>query len=74
MRNDRQIATIGKGAVFIRLPKTPHRNWNGFLADDSLREAATMLSTSASGCTLNNPMPNTPTGKTAIDLLDKYMK
>jgi acetyl esterase/lipase len=61
-------------AIFISLPKAPHGNWNGFLTDDSLREAATIRSTSASGCAVNNPMPYTPTWKTAIDFLDKYMK
>ena len=63
-----------KEAIFISLPKAPHGNWNGFLTDDSLREAATIRSTSAAGCTVNNPMPYTPTWKTVIDFLDKYMK
>lgn len=61
-------------ALFISLPKAPHGNWNGFLTDDSLREAATMRSTSAAGCTVVNPRPYTPTWKTVIDFLDKYMK
>jgi len=30
-----------RDAVFISLPKAPHGNWNGFLTDASLREAAT---------------------------------
>lgn len=63
-----------KDAVFISLPKAPHGNWNGFLTNDSLREAATIRSTSASGCTVTNPTPFTPTWKTIIDFLDKYMK
>ena len=29
-----------KDAIFISLPKAPHGNWNGFLTDDALREAA----------------------------------
>ncbi len=63
-----------KDAVFISLPKAPHGNWNGFLTDAALREAATMRSTSAAGCTIANPTPFVPTWKTVIDFLDKYMK
>jgi acetyl esterase/lipase len=63
-----------RDAVFISLPKAPHGNWNGFLTDDALREAATMRSTSSAGCTVTNPTPYTPTWKTVIDFLDKHMK
>ena len=63
-----------RDAIFISLPKAPHGNWNGFLTNDALREAATMRSTSAAGCTVTNPTPYTPTWKTVIDFLDKYMK
>ena len=42
--------------------------------NDSLREAATMLSASASGCAVVNPIPYTPSWKTMIDFLDKYLK
>ena len=63
-----------KDAVFITLPKAPHGNWNGFLTNDSLREAATMRSTSSAGCAVTNPVPYTPTWKTVTDFLDKYMK
>jgi acetyl esterase/lipase len=63
-----------KEAVFISLPKAPHGNWNGFLTDAALREAATIRSTSATGCAVVNPTPFTPTWKTVIDFLDKYMK
>jgi len=63
-----------RDAVFISLPKAPHGNWNGFLTDDSLREAATMRSTSSAGCTVANPTPFTPTWKTVIEFLDRYMK
>lgn len=62
-----------KDAIFISLPKAPHGNWNGFVTNDALREAATMRSTSASGCAVVNPMPYTPTWKTVIDFLDKYL-
>ena len=63
-----------KDAIFISLPKAPHGNWNGFLTDDALREGATMRSTASAGCTVVNPSPYTPTWKTVIDFLDKYMK
>ena len=61
-------------AVFISLPKAPHGNWNGFLTDTSLREAATMRSTSSADCSVVNPTPYTPTWRTVLDFLDKYMK
>ena len=63
-----------KDAIFISLPKAPHGNWNGFLTNDSLREAATIRSTSSAGCAVVNPTPLTPTWKTVTDFLDKYMK
>ena len=63
-----------KDVIFISLPKAPHGNWNGFLTDDVLREAATMRSTSIQGCAVSNPIPYTPTWKTVIDFLDKHMR
>ncbi len=63
-----------KDAIFISLPKAPHGNWNGFLTNDALREAATMRSTSSAGCTVTNPVPFTPSWKTVIDFFDKYLK
>jgi acetyl esterase/lipase len=63
-----------KEAVFISLPKAGHGPWNGFLTNDAIREAATMRSTSAAGCTVTNPTPYTPTWKTVIDFLEAQMK
>jgi acetyl esterase/lipase len=63
-----------KDAVFISLPKAPHGNWNGFLTDAALGEAATARSTSAAGCTVVNPTPVRPTWQMVIEFLDKYMK
>ncbi len=63
-----------RDVIFISLPKAPHGNWNGFLTDDGLREAAVMRSTSAAGCKAVNPAPFTPTWQTVIDFLDRYMK
>jgi acetyl esterase/lipase len=62
-----------KEAVFISLPTAPHGNWNGFLTDEKLREAATMRSTGAD-CSVVNPTPYQPTWKTVIAFLDKNMK
>jgi acetyl esterase/lipase len=61
-------------AIFISLPKAPHGNWNGFLTDDGLREAAVIRSTSAAGCKVVNPTPFTPSWQTVIDFLDRNMK
>jgi acetyl esterase/lipase len=63
-----------RDAVFISLPTAPHGNWVGFLTDDALREAATIVSTSSAGCTVTNPTPYTPTWKTVVDFLDKSLK
>jgi acetyl esterase/lipase len=63
-----------KDAIFISLPKAPHGNWNGFLTNDSLREAATIRYTASAGCAVSNPMPFTPTWKTVIEFLDKYLR
>ncbi len=63
-----------RDAIFISVPKAPHGNWNGFLTNDALREAATMRSTSAAGCQIVNPTPYTPTWQTVTGFLDKYMK
>ena len=59
---------------FISLPKAGHGPWNGFLSDDAIREAATIRSTSAPGCTVVNPTPFTPTWKTVIEFLDKHLR
>ena len=61
-------------AVFISLPKAGHGPWNAFLTDDAIREAATVRSTNAAGCTVTNPTPSTPSWKTVIEFLDKHMK
>ncbi|MGC4051989.1 MAG: prolyl oligopeptidase family serine peptidase [Paludibaculum sp.] len=61
-----------KEAIFLSLPKAGHGNWNGFLTDDSLREAATMRSTSGKDCSVVNPTPYQPTWRTVIEFLDRY--
>ena len=61
-------------SVFISLPKAGHGPWNGFLTDDAIREAATIRSTSAAGCSVTNPTPFTPTWKTVIEFLDKHLR
>ena len=61
-------------SAFISLPKAGHGPWNGFLTDDAIREGATIRSTSAAGCTVNNPTPFTPSWTTVIDFLDKHLR
>ena len=61
-------------SVFISLPRGGHGPWNGFLTVDAIREAATIRSTRAAGCTVVNPTPMTPTWKTVIDFLDTHLK
>jgi hypothetical protein len=61
-------------SIFISLPKAGHGPWSGFLTDDNIREAATIRSTSAAGCTVSNPTPFTPSWKTVIEFLDKHVK
>ncbi|MBN9657614.1 MAG: alpha/beta hydrolase [Acidobacteria bacterium] len=63
-----------KEAIFLSLPKAGHGNWNGFLTDDALREAATMRSTSGKDCSVVNPTPYQPTWRTVIEFLDRYLK
>jgi acetyl esterase/lipase len=61
-------------AVFISLPKAGHGPVNGFLAGDSIREAATRRSTSAAGCAVTTPTPYTPSWKTVIEFLDRWLR
>jgi uncharacterized lipoprotein len=63
-----------KDAIFISLPKAGHGPANGFLTNNAMREAATMRSTTAAGCAVVNPTPFTPSWKTVVEFLDKYMK
>ncbi|MFB3778075.1 MAG: alpha/beta hydrolase fold domain-containing protein [Bryobacteraceae bacterium] len=63
-----------KDAVFINLPKAGHGPWLSFLTNDAIREAATIRSTAAVGCTVVNPAPYAPTWQTVIAFLDKYLK
>jgi acetyl esterase/lipase len=63
-----------RDAVFISLPKAPHGNWNGFLTDASLAEAATVRSTSSNGCTVVNPTPVAPRWSIVIEFLNRVMK
>ena len=62
-----------RDAIFISLPKAGHGPVRGFLADDAIREAATIRSTTAAGCAVANPAPYTPSWKTVIEFLDRHM-
>ena len=61
-------------SVFISLPTAGHGPWNGFLTNDGLRQAATMRSTTATGCAVTPPAPFVPSWRTVIDFLDKHLK
>ena len=56
-------------SVFISLPTAGHGPSNGFLTDDRIRTAATRRSTSAEGCTTQEPMPFTPTWSALAEFL-----
>jgi acetyl esterase/lipase len=57
-------------SVFISLPQAGHGPALGFLSNDAIRTAATRRSTSSAGCTVENPMPYTPTWSTIIEFLN----
>jgi acetyl esterase/lipase len=61
-------------SAFISLPKAGHGPWHLLLTDDATREAATIRTTSATGCTVTTPAPFTPTWKTVIGFLDTHLK
>jgi acetyl esterase/lipase len=63
-----------RDAIFISLPKAGHGPWPGFLSTDALREAATIRSTAAAGCTVSHPAPYTPTWKTVTEFLDRHLR
>jgi hypothetical protein len=42
-------------AIFISLPQGRHGSWTAFLANDAVREAATIRTTSSPGCAVTNP-------------------
>lgn len=63
-----------RDAIFISLPKAGHGPWVFFLADDGVREGATMRSTRANGCEVKHPAPYTPTLTTIIDFLGSHLK
>jgi hypothetical protein len=44
------------------------------LADDALREGATMLTTRAAGCAVSYPEPFAPTWQAVIAFLDEHLK
>jgi hypothetical protein len=45
-----------------------------FLTNDATREAATLRSTSSTGCAVLNPMPVHPSWKLVTDFLDRYLR
>ncbi len=61
-------------ATFISLPTARHGPWNAFLTNDATRAAATMRSTTASGCAVTHPAPFMPSWQTVIDFLNQHVK
>jgi acetyl esterase/lipase len=61
-------------AVFISLPKAGHGQGNAFLTSDTIREGATIRSTSTAGCEVTNPTPFTPTWGVVIDFLNRHLR
>jgi acetyl esterase/lipase len=60
-------------AAFISLPKAGHGPFDAFLTSDTIREGATIRSTSAAGCKVTNPTPFTPTWGTVIEFLNRHL-
>ena len=61
-------------AVFISLPKAGHGPSNAFLTRDSIREGATISSTSRAGCKVENAAPFTPTWGTVTEFLNSHLR
>jgi len=62
-----------RDAVFISLPPAGHGPAPGFLSNDALRAGATIRSTTAEGCAVENPKPYTPTWQTVVEFLRRSL-
>jgi len=60
-------------AVFISLPLAGHGPALAFLTNENLHAAATIRSTTAEGCTIENPRPYAPSWSTIIDFLERSL-
>jgi acetyl esterase/lipase len=63
-----------RDAVFISLPTAGHGPAPGFLSNDAVRAGATIRSTAASGCAVENPRPFTPTWDTVVEFLRRSLQ
>ena len=63
-----------RDAVFISLPTAGHGPAPQFLMNDALRAGATIRSTTAEGCVVENPKAYTPTWDTLVDFLRENLK
>jgi acetyl esterase/lipase len=61
-------------AVFISLPRAGHGPSNAFLTSHSIREGATVSSTSTAGCKVENVAPFTPTLGTVTEFLNRHLR
>jgi acetyl esterase/lipase len=61
-------------AAFISLPTAGHGPAPQFLMDDALRAGATIRSTRAEGCAVENPKPYTPSWDTVVDFLSESLR
>jgi acetyl esterase/lipase len=62
-----------RDAVFISLPTAGHGPAPGFLSNDGIRAGATIRSTAAADCAVENPKPYTPTWETVVEFLRKNL-
>jgi acetyl esterase/lipase len=63
-----------RDAVFISLPTAGHGPAPGFLSNDPIRAGATIRSTRAEGCAVENPKAYTPSWNTVVDFLRRSLK
>jgi acetyl esterase/lipase len=63
-----------RDAVFISLPAAGHGPAPGFVSNDAIRAGATIRSTTAEGCAVENPKPYTPTWETIVAFLRENLQ
>jgi acetyl esterase/lipase len=63
-----------RDAIFISLPTAGHGPAPQFLTNDALRAGATIRSTVAKGCIVENPKAYTPTWGTIVDFLREKLQ
>jgi len=61
-------------SVFVSLPRADHGPPWGLLEDDAVRAGATVRSTKADGCAIENPKPITPDWRMVIEFLNENLR